>query len=75
MNFSLEFWFQISVYVVSIGVVLGSAKTHLKYISQKIDKLEEKQDKHNRVIERMYVVEESAKSAHHRIDELREKKE
>lgn len=38
----------------------------------RLSKLEEKVAKHNNLIERMYVVEESAKSAHHRIDELRE---
>ena len=33
-------------------------------------KLEEKQDKHNNLIERMVIVEQSSKSAHKRIDEL-----
>lgn len=32
------------------------------------DRLEKKQDKHNNLIERMAKVEESSKSAHHRID-------
>lgn len=38
-------------------------KTRLQY-------LEEKQDKHNSLIERMIGVEQSMKSAHHRIDDL-----
>lgn len=38
----------------------------------RLSKLEEKVAKHNNLIERMYVVEASTKSAHHRIDELRE---
>lgn len=32
--------------------------------------LERKQDKHNNLIERMVVVEQSIKSAHHRIDDI-----
>lgn len=34
------------------------------------DRLEAKQDKHNNLIERMVVVEQSCKSAHHRIDDF-----
>lgn len=36
--------------------------------------LERKQDKHNNLIERMVIVEQSTKSAHHRIDDFEEKK-
>jgi len=39
-------------------------------IEKSILSLETKQDKHNNLIERMVRVEDSAKSAHHRIDEL-----
>lgn len=38
----------------------------------RIEQLEGKVSKHNGLIERMYKVEDSVKSAHHRIDELRE---
>lgn len=38
------------------------------------DRLEGKQDKHNGLIERMVKVEESTKSAHHRIDETQKDK-
>lgn len=47
------------------------------YIAYKIGKFEEKlvalekkQDKHNNLVERMVRVEDSTKSAHHRIDEI-----
>ena len=40
----------------------------------RIEQLEKKVEKHNNLIERMVVVENSVKSAHHRIDELREAK-
>lgn len=50
------------------------------YIAFKIGKFEEKlinleakQDKHNNLIERMVRVEDSTKSAHHRIDRMEDK--
>lgn len=42
-----------------------------KHTEEHIKRLEEKQDKHNNLIERMAIVEQSAKSAHHRIDEMK----
>jgi hypothetical protein len=38
----------------------------------RIEQLEQKVSKHNNLVERMFLVESSTKSAHHRIDELRE---
>ncbi|MEG1125714.1 MAG: hypothetical protein RSE10_03400 [Oscillospiraceae bacterium] len=63
-QFVSAFWVQIVMYAVSFGAVYGTITTRLK-------NLEEKVNKHNNLIERMYIVEASAKSAHHRIDELR----
>lgn len=37
---------------------------------EKLIALEKKQDKHNNLIERMVRVEDSTKSAHHRIDQM-----
>ncbi len=42
----------------------------LGQMPEKLIDLEKKQDKHNSLIERMVVVEQSLKSAHHRIDEV-----
>ena len=64
---STEFWIQMVVYAVSFGTFAGT-------ITTKISNLEKKQDKHNNLIERMAVVEQSTKSAHHRMDEHLEKK-
>jgi hypothetical protein len=36
----------------------------------KLGNIEKKQDKHNGLIERMVVVEQSTKSAHHRLDTI-----
>lgn len=65
MELSNEFWIQIVVYAASFAVMWGQISTRVKH-------LEEKMDKHNSVIERVYKLEESAKSAHKRIDEVKE---
>ncbi|SCL88125.1 hypothetical protein [Sporanaerobacter sp. PP17-6a] len=41
-------------------------------ITYRLEQLEKKVEKHNQLQDRMVVVEQSVKSAHHRIDELRE---
>ena len=67
---------EIIVSVISLlGTIVGSLGGVLvssRLTTYRIQKLEEKVAKHNNLIERMYKVEYSAKSAHHRIDELRE---
>lgn len=60
---SSEFWIQMITYAVSIGSFAGMILTKINY-------LEKKMDKHNGLVERMVVVEQSAKSAHHRLDEM-----
>ena len=40
---------------------------------EKLNNLEKKQDKHNNLVERMVRVEDSTKSAHHRIDNIERK--
>ena len=64
-QFSSEFWIQIVIYAITFGTMYGTISTKIKYIEQKMDK-------HNNFIERVFKVEESTKSAHHRIDELRD---
>jgi hypothetical protein len=68
---STEFWIgllvSLMVYGVSFGIFYGTVMT-------KLNILEKKQDKHNNLIERMTRCEDSTKSAHHRIDEIREVK-
>lgn len=61
---STEFWAQIVVYAVSLGSFGGVVLTRLSY-------LEKKMNKHNSLVERMTCVEQSTKSAHNRIDELK----
>lgn len=42
----------------------------MKYTDERIDELSTRVNKHNNLIERMVIVEQSTKSAHHRIDGL-----
>lgn len=54
----------------TVGSVAGILTAN-KLSNYRIQQLEDKVNKHNNLIERMVAVESSAKSAHHRIDELR----
>lgn len=63
MDFSTEFWLQIAFQAIFLAFFAGIVWTKLNYI-------EEKQDKHNKLIERMYHVENSVEKAHDRIDQL-----
>ena len=47
------------------GIMTANRLTHYR-----IEQLEEKVKKHNNLVERMIIVEQSTKSAHHRIDGL-----
>lgn len=61
-----------------IGTLVGSLAGIMaanKLTTYRIEQLEEKVKKHNNLVERMIVVEQSTKSAHHRLDELIEERE
>ena len=63
----------ISIYLLSFAVLFSRVQTSIKYIEEKIDRLERKQDKYNGLIERMVVVEQNSKSSDHRINDLEHK--
>lgn len=65
MQFDTQFWVQILIYVAGFAAMWGNVTTRLNYLEQKMDK-------HNNLQERMAVVEQSAKFAHHRIDDIKE---
>ena len=70
---------EIAVAICSlIGTLVGSLAgimTANRLTNYRIEQLEEKVKKHNNLVERMAVVEQSAKSAHHRLDELIERED
>lgn len=59
-----EFWVQMLVYAISLGSFGGVTLTRL-------GELEKKMTKHNNLVERLICVEQSTRSAHHRIDEMK----
>ena len=65
---------EIAVAVCSlVGTLVGSLAgimTANRLTNYRIEQLEEKVKKHNNLVERMIIVEQSTKSAHHRIDDL-----
>ena len=65
MELSQEFWLQIVIYLVSFAFSGGVVWTKLKYIEQK-------QDKHNKLIERMYNVEETTRANRDKIENIKE---
>lgn len=66
---------EITVSLISfLGTLLGTLGgiiTSGRLTVYRISQLEKKVEKHNNLVERMVKVENSVKSAHHRIDELR----
>ena len=70
MTFTTEFWVQIVVYLASFAATAGSFREKLKNIEGNQNRLEEKQEKHNKLIERMALAEQSIQTAHNRIDKI-----
>lgn len=68
MTINNEFLLLLVVNVLTAGIFLGGLGMSIKFIEQQIKRLEDKQDQHNGLIERMVVVEQSVKSAHKRLD-------
>lgn len=78
----IHFIWLVVIQVFSGGIFIGGLVTSIKsieksitelkeHIKEDINRLEIKQDKHNGLIERMVVVEESTKCAHHRLDDMK----
>ncbi len=72
MQLNSEFILLFIINIISACIAIGNYTKSIKYIEEHINRLEEKQDKHNGLIERMAIVEQSTKSAHHRIDSIEE---
>lgn len=59
------------VAIPSVVATMSSNNKSNALMNYRIDELTKEVEKHNSVVERMAVVENSLKSAHHRIDELK----
>lgn len=71
MEISIEFIMLLATQILSAGVFIGGLIASIRGIEHQILRLEEKQDRHNHLLERMVAVEQSSKSAHNRLDELK----
>ncbi len=70
MNISPELIISVIIQLVAIGIFIGVYKTTIAFMQQQIIELKEDMRKYNNILERMICVEQSTKSAHHRIDSL-----
>ena len=73
MTITTELLVMIVINVLLGGVYIGGLAMSIKFVEAQIKRLEEKQDKHNCVIERLYKVENDVEKAHLRIDYIEEK--
>lgn len=64
----------LSLLGTAFGSVLGIVTAN-RLTNYRIQQLEDKVNKHNNLIERMAIVEQSTKSAHKRLDELKDEME
>lgn len=63
----------ITAIIAMIGTLIGSFGgiiTSSRLTTYRLKQLEDKVKEHNNLVSRMVVVEQSTKSAHHRIDEI-----
>lgn len=70
MFMSYELIMSIIIQLVAVGIFIGVYKTTIAFMQLQISELKEDMRKYNNILERMIRVEDSAKSAHHRIDFL-----
>lgn len=73
MFMSYELIMSIIIQLVAVGIFIGVYKTTIAFMQLQISELKEDMRKYNNILERMIRVEDSAKSAHHRINNLLEK--
>lgn len=73
MSISIELAICLVVQLLTAGICIGVYKSTISFMQQQIQELKEDMKKYNNVLERMIKVESSVKSAHHRMDEWKNK--
>ncbi len=68
MSLSYELMFCVIVQLLTAGICIGVYKCTVAFMQQQIMELKQDMKKYNNVLERLIRVEDSVKSAHHRID-------
>ena len=72
MEISIEFIISLVIQLLILSFFIGIYVTTIKFMAKQIEELKEDMRKYNNVLERMIITEQSVKSAHHRIDEMKE---
>lgn len=70
MSVTYELMFCIVVQLLTAGICIGVYKCTVSFMQQQIVELKQDMKKYNNVLERLIRVEDSVKSAHHRLDDL-----
>lgn len=70
MTISLELLVSLVVNLVAIGIMIGVYKTTVSFMQQQIQELKTDMKKYNNYLERLIRVEDSTKTAHHRLDTI-----
>lgn len=73
MSISAELAVSIVIQLIAIGIFIGVYKTTISFMQVQIEDLKVDMRKYNNVLERMVRVEDSTKSAHHRLDRMEKK--
>ena len=71
MSLSAELILMIVINVLLGGIYIGGLAMSIKFVEEQIKRLEEKQDKHNQVIERLAIQEMQTKAIWKTVDEMK----
>ena len=72
MSISAELILMIVINVLLGGIYIGGLAMSIKFVEAQIKRLEEKQDKHNQVIERLAIQEMQTKAIWKTVDEIKD---
>lgn len=70
MNFTPELILTIVLEICAGIAIVATVVANQKWMKESIEDLKHRQDKYNNILERMIACEQSAKSAHHRLDDM-----
>lgn len=73
MSITYELAFCVVVQLLTAGICLGVYKCTVSFMQEEIAELKNDMKKYNNVLERLIRVEDSTKSAHHRLDTIENK--
>lgn len=72
MSMTYELLFCLVVQLLTAGICIGMYKCTVSFMQQEIAELKQDMKKYNNVLERLIYVENSTKSAHHRLNTMEE---